>query len=49
MMQEFDMTDLGELRFFLGIEVLQKPNNIFMCQRKYALEVSEAKLVFCVL
>jgi len=28
MMKAFDMTDLGKMRFFLGIEVLQKPNGI---------------------
>jgi len=30
MMQAFDMTDLGKMRFFLGIEILQKPEGIFM-------------------
>lgn len=39
MRREFDMTDLGEMRFFLGIEVLQRSDGIFICQRKYANEV----------
>ncbi|RDX88499.1 hypothetical protein CR513_29897, partial [Mucuna pruriens] len=39
MMQDFDMTDLGKMRFFLGIEVLQKPGGIFVCQQKYANDV----------
>lgn len=39
MMQAFDMTDLGKMRFFLGIEVLQKPEGVFMCQRKYAADI----------
>ena len=33
------MTDLGRMRFFLGIEVLQQTNEIYICQRKYTLEV----------
>ncbi|GJZ72806.1 retrovirus-related pol polyprotein from transposon TNT 1-94 [Tanacetum coccineum] len=39
MMLEFDMSDLGKMRYFLGIEVIQSPNGIFVCQRKYACEV----------
>ncbi|KZV39334.1 retrovirus-related Pol polyprotein from transposon TNT 1-94 [Dorcoceras hygrometricum] len=39
MMQTFDMTDLGKMKYFLGIEVLQKPEGIFLCQRKYATDV----------
>ena len=33
------MTDLGRIRFFLGIEVLQQTNEIFIFQRKYTLKV----------
>lgn len=39
MQKEFDMTDLGRMRFFLGIEVVQSPTGIYICQRKYAMEV----------
>lgn len=39
MQKEFDMTDLGKMRFFLGIEVLQGSEGIYICQRKYAMEV----------
>jgi hypothetical protein len=39
MMRVFDMTDLGRMRFFLGIEVLQQTNGTYICQRKYTLEV----------
>ncbi|KAH9750688.1 hypothetical protein KPL71_013969 [Citrus sinensis] len=35
----FEMTDLGKMTFFLGIQVHQKENEIFLCQQKYAKEV----------
>ena len=41
MQKEFDMSDLGKMKFFLGIEVIQTTNAIFICQRKYAHEVLE--------
>ncbi|XP_061989507.1 uncharacterized mitochondrial protein AtMg00810-like [Rosa rugosa] len=39
MMKEFEMTDLGELHHFLGIEVQQSKEGIFMSQESYAKEV----------
>ena len=33
MMHEFDMTDLGRMRYFLALEVMQEPEGIFICQR----------------
>ena len=39
MLHEFDMTDLGRMQYFLGIEVFQKQEGIFIHQRKYAHEV----------
>uniref|UniRef100_A0A2N9FY74 Integrase catalytic domain-containing protein n=1 Tax=Fagus sylvatica TaxID=28930 RepID=A0A2N9FY74_FAGSY len=38
---EFDMTDLGKMKYFLGVEVLQNPEGIYISQRKYAKEVLE--------
>ena len=35
----FEMTDLGKMTFFLGMQVQQKQNEIFVCQQKYAKEV----------
>jgi len=39
MVREFDMKDLGKMKYFLGFEVLQGPDGIHISQRKYALEV----------
>jgi hypothetical protein len=36
---EFEMTDLGLMKFFLGIEVDQSDDDIFICQINYANEV----------
>ena len=41
MMVEFDMTDLGKMRYFLGVEVMQKSDGIFISQKKYVMEVLE--------
>ena len=39
MQREFDMTELGKMRYFLGFEVLQTSSGIHICQSKYALEI----------
>jgi len=39
MMKVFEMTDLGEMAFFLGMEVKQIQDQIFICQKKYAKEI----------
>ena len=41
MKQEFDMSDLGRMKYFLGVEVVQHRGGIFINQRKYANEVLE--------
>ena len=45
--KRFDMTDLGKMRFFLGIEV--RLDGIFICQKNYAAEVlsKHRELQFC--
>jgi hypothetical protein len=35
LLKVFDMTDLGLLHYYLGIEVDQKPKYIFISQKKY--------------
>ncbi|KAD4179777.1 hypothetical protein E3N88_28368 [Mikania micrantha] len=39
MINEFEMTDIGKLSYFLGLEVLQENDGIFLSQKKYVLEL----------
>jgi hypothetical protein len=37
--KEFEMKDLGSLKYFFGIEVLRCKSEIFLSQRKYVLDL----------
>jgi hypothetical protein len=39
MQDEFEMTDLGSMKYFLGLEIDQSENGIFISQKKYAKDV----------
>jgi hypothetical protein len=41
MMQSFNMSDLGLLSYYLGMEVKQKPGAITVCQSSYAKKIIE--------
>jgi len=36
---EFEMKQLGNLKYFLGIEVARSKHGIFLCQRKYTIDL----------
>jgi hypothetical protein len=36
---EFEMTDIGLMHYFLGLEVWQEPKHIFLGHRKYACDI----------
>ncbi|KAK1432285.1 hypothetical protein QVD17_09180 [Tagetes erecta] len=45
---EFEMKDLGRLKYFLGIEVLRSKQGIFICQKKYVLDLlAETGMIDC--
>ncbi|KAL7585442.1 uncharacterized mitochondrial protein AtMg00810-like [Lactuca sativa] len=45
---EFDLKDLGHLKYFLGIEVARLKAGISMCQRKYVLDLlAETGMLNC--
>ena len=46
--KEFEVKDLGQLRYFLGIEIARNPTGIVLSQRKYVLDLlSETGMLGC--
>ena len=39
MRNEFEMIDLGLMKYFLGLEVVQTDQGIFICHHKYATDI----------
>ncbi|KAK2994884.1 hypothetical protein RJ640_002760 [Escallonia rubra] len=39
MMRKFEMSNLGMLHYFLGLEIKQLEDGVFMSQRKYAIDL----------
>ena len=39
MMNEFEMSDMGLLHYFLGLDVHQTDDRIFLLQRKYGRDI----------
>jgi len=48
LVSEFDMKQLGDLKYFLGIEVARSKHDIFLSQRKYVLDLlAETRIFGC--
>jgi Reverse transcriptase (RNA-dependent DNA polymerase) len=46
--KEFEMKDLGELRYFLGIEVARSKKGVVLSQQRYVLDLlSDTRMLGC--
>ena len=44
---EFEMKDLGMMHYFLGLEVWQRTDEIFLSQGKYTVEILKFGMIEC--
>jgi hypothetical protein len=45
---QFEVKDLGQLRYFLGIEIARSPKGIILSQRKYILDLlKDTSMILC--
>ena len=48
--QEFEVKDLGQLKYFLGIVISRGPKGVFLSQRKFVLDLlKETGMLRCCL
>lgn len=48
MMRTFEMSDLGLMRYFLDLEVIQRRRSIFVSQQKYAVDLlHKTRMINC--
>src|SRR4051812_41320339 len=45
--EEFEVKNLGHLKYFVGIEIARSPRGSVLSQRKYVLDLSEIGMLGC--
>lgn len=47
LVKEFEIKELGSLKYFLRIEISRSKQGIFLSQRKYVLDLKESRMIGC--